>query len=284
MPSETILVPWRWGTSMGSKPDLAVANLGNGISVLLGDGDGTFQAAVSYVAGSIPSSVAVGLQWGRQSRSGGGELWRQQRNDTSQHHCPGSAKGATSTTLTSSLNPSNVGHSEAIHDEISPSIVPISQGLGWAIDLEIAGHNADLRGVPGTGERANHRVRDVQRARYASRHRFLHSAEPDIHLLSQTPKSLHRRWSLCSLPVPKQFVENLGRVISFAQSAIGRTWQSAHFVHPVSFGGIYAAAVLRSSAGVKSLCCRSTASRYATIFRATASVARLPFPFCLSLS
>ena len=25
----------------------------------------------------------------------------------------------------------------------------------------------------------------------------------------------------------------LGRVISFAQSAIGRTWQSAHFVHPV---------------------------------------------------
>jgi len=109
-----------------SKPDLAVANLGNGISVLLGDGDGTFQAAVSYVAGSIPSSVAVGLQWGRQSRSGGGELWRQQRNDTSQHHCPGSAKGATSTTLTSSLNPSNVGHSEAIHDEISPSIVPIS--------------------------------------------------------------------------------------------------------------------------------------------------------------
>ena len=46
----------------------------------------------------------------------------------------------------------------------------------------------------------------------------------------------------------------------------------------------YAAAVLRSSAGVKSLCCRSTASRYATIFRATASVARFPFPFCFSLS
>jgi hypothetical protein len=51
------------------------------------------------------------------------------------------------------------------------------------------------------------------------------------------------------------------RMISFAQSATCRTWQSAHFVHPVSFGSIYAAAVLRSSAGVKSLCCRSTARR-----------------------
>src|SRR3982074_2218925 len=33
---------------------------------------------------------------------------------------------------------------------------------------------------------------------------FLLSAEPDIHLLSETPKSPHRRLSLCSLPVPKQ--------------------------------------------------------------------------------
>src|SRR5271168_813730 len=56
------------------------------------------------------------------------------------------------------------------------------------------------------------------------------------------------------------------------------------FLHPVGFGSIYAAAVLRSSAGTKSLCCRSTASRYSTIFRATASVARLLFPFCLSPS
>jgi hypothetical protein len=37
----------------------------------------------------------------------------------------------------------------------------------------------------------------------ASRHRFLRSAEPDIHLQSRAPKSLHRRLSLCSLPVPK---------------------------------------------------------------------------------
>src|SRR3982074_1667020 len=113
----------------------------------------------------------------------------------------------------------------------------------------------------------------------ASRHRFLRSAEPDIHWQSRAPKSLHRRLSLYSLPVPKQFVESLGSVISFAQSATCRTWQSAHFVHPIDFGSIYAAVVLRSSAGTKSLCCRSTASKYATIFRATASVARLLFPF-----
>src|ERR1700751_4216838 len=79
----------------------------------------------------------------------------------------------------------------------------------------------------------------------ASRHWFLRSAEPDIHLQSRAPKRLHQRLSLYSLPVPKQFVESLGRVISFAQSATCRTWQSAHFVHPVSFGSI--------------LCCRSPA-------------------------
>jgi hypothetical protein len=135
-----------------------------------------------------------------------------------------------------------------------------------------------------SGERASHHFQDAQRAMYASRHRFLRSAEPDIHLLSRALKGRHRRLSLCSLPVPKQFEESLGRLISFAQSAIGRTWQSAHFVHPVDFGSIYAAAVLRSSAGTKSLCCRSTASRYATIFLATASVARFPFPFCFSRS
>ena len=43
------------------KPDLAVANQGsNNVSVLLGKGDGTFQAAVNYVTGIEPYSVAVG--------------------------------------------------------------------------------------------------------------------------------------------------------------------------------------------------------------------------------
>ena len=97
--------------------------------------------------------------------------------------------------------------------------------------------------------------------KYASRHRFLRSAEPDIHLLSQAPKSRHRRLSLCSLPVPKQFVESLGSLISFAQSAKCRTWQSAHDSSRLFSGNLQAAAVLRPSAGIKSLCSRSTASR-----------------------
>jgi hypothetical protein len=53
-------------------------------------------------------------------------------------------------------------------------------------------------------------------------------AEPDIHLRSKTRKSPHRRLSLCSLPVPKQFRVSLRSLISFAQSANGGTWQPAH--------------------------------------------------------
>src|ERR1041384_3143583 len=43
------------------KLDLALANgLSANISVLLGNGNGTFLAAVNYPAGSSPSAVAVG--------------------------------------------------------------------------------------------------------------------------------------------------------------------------------------------------------------------------------
>jgi len=50
------------------KPDLAVANHGEplsprpaaSVSVLLGNGDGTFQTALNYLAGTQPSSVSVG--------------------------------------------------------------------------------------------------------------------------------------------------------------------------------------------------------------------------------
>ena len=44
-------------------------------------------------------------------------------------------------------------------------------------------------------------------------------AEPDIHSLSRAGEGRHRRLSVCSLPVLKQFEESLGSLISVAQSA-----------------------------------------------------------------
>ena len=55
-------------------------------------------------------------------------------------------------------------------------------------------------------------------------------AEPDIHSLSRAGEGRHRRLSLGSLPVLKQFEESLGSLISVAQSANGRTWQPAFCV------------------------------------------------------
>jgi hypothetical protein len=40
--------------------DLAVVNGNSGVSVLLGNGDGTFQVAVNYAVGNYPSCLAVG--------------------------------------------------------------------------------------------------------------------------------------------------------------------------------------------------------------------------------
>jgi len=43
------------------KADMAVANRGSGdVSILLGNGDGTFQAAVNFTAGNSPNAIAVG--------------------------------------------------------------------------------------------------------------------------------------------------------------------------------------------------------------------------------
>jgi len=42
-------------------------------------------------------------------------------------------------------------------------------------------------------------------------------AEPDIYLQPRAPRSLRRRSSVCSLPVPKQFVVSLWSLSSFAQ-------------------------------------------------------------------
>ena len=152
-------------------------------------------------------------------------------------------------------------------------------------DLHVSHLSSGGTGVPGALVRARKpTVLGCSARKGASRRRFLHSAEPDIHLLPQAPKSRHRRLSLCSLPVPKQFVESLRSVISFAQSATCRIWQSALCSSRFIWKQFYAAPVRRSSPDMKSRCCRSTASRYETIFRATASVARFPLPFCFSLS
>ena len=71
-------------------------------------------------------------------------------------------------------------------------------------------------------------IRTSPYAVFASRLMVPALAEPDIHLLSKAPRSPHRRLSLCSLPVPKQFVESLRSLISFAQSPTSGTWQPAH--------------------------------------------------------
>ena len=60
-------------------------------------------------------------------------------------------------------------------------------------------------------------------------------AGPDIHLLSRAPKSLHRRLSLCSLPVPKQFEESLRSETSFAQSPNVRDLAACASIDPDVF-------------------------------------------------
>jgi hypothetical protein len=78
-----------------------------------------------------------------------------------------------------------------------------------------------------SGERAIRVIRILRYATVPLGWWFLLSAEPDIHLLSKTPKSPHRRLSLCSLPVPKQ-TEGASGVASVAQPVTCGTWQPAH--------------------------------------------------------
>ena len=117
---------------------------------------------------------------------------------------------------------------------------------------------------------------------------FLLGAEPDIHLRSETPKSPHRRLSLCSLPVPKQTEESLGSRLRRPGGDL-RDLAACASIDPDVFSllrkGFYAAAVrLNSPAGTKSVLRLSTTSINATIFLATARVARLPLPRCRSRS
>ena len=78
-----------------------------------------------------------------------------------------------------------------------------------------------------TEERALPKLQGPAGARVASRRLVPAFAEPDIHSLSRAGEGRHRRLSLGSLPVLKQFEESLGSLISVAQSANGRTWQPA---------------------------------------------------------
>jgi hypothetical protein len=66
----------------------------------------------------------------------------------------------------------------------------------------------------------------------------------------------------------------------------GGTWQPARFtILRFSFRcGFYAAMPAIPRTGSKSRCSRSTAMRYATSLRATASVAQLAFTFCRAFS
>jgi hypothetical protein len=112
-------------------------------------------------------------------------------------------------------------------------------------------------------------------------------AEPDIHLLPQAAKSRRRRLSLCSLPVPKQSEESLGSCLRRPAGHM-RDLAACASGDPDVFPsreGFYAAAVrMNSPAGTKSVFRLSTANMWATIFLATASVARLALPRCRSLS
>jgi hypothetical protein len=84
-------------------------------------------------------------------------------------------------------------------------------------------------------------------------------AEPDIHSLSRAGVGRHRRLSVCSLPVPKQFEESL-RSFDFRRSVGNRrTWQSARCVI-LFFSPCRARRVCER---YEVACPQSTASKYA---------------------
>jgi hypothetical protein len=112
-------------------------------------------------------------------------------------------------------------------------------------------------------------------------------AEPDIHLLPRAAKSRRRRLSLCSLPVPKQSEESLESCLRRPAGDVRDLAACASSDPDISLlrKGFYAAAVrMNCPAGRKSVFRLSTANMWATIFLATASVARLVLPRCRSLS
>jgi hypothetical protein len=112
-------------------------------------------------------------------------------------------------------------------------------------------------------------------------------AEPDIHLLPWGPRGPSQKIELVFTAGPETVSGEPEESFDFRRSlGQGGTWQSARFrILRFSFRcGFYAAIPASSRTGSKSLCSRSTAMRYATNLRATASVAQLAFPFCRAFS
>ena len=111
-------------------------------------------------------------------------------------------------------------------------------------------------------------------------------AEPDIHSLPRVLEDRHRRLSLCSLPVLKQFEESLGSfalrrsvgnrqdlavcalcdpVVVHLQVAVTPPFCGDLQKHEIPFSPVHG-------------------QRYATILRPTARLARFAFAFCFSVS
>jgi len=99
-------------------------------------------------------------------------------------------------------------------------------------------------------------------------------------------ESRRRRLSLCSLPVPKQSEESLGSCLRRPAGDVRDLAVCASMILMFFLiGKVFQAAVgLSFPSGTKSVFRLSTASIWATIFLATASVARLVFPRCRSRS
>ena len=112
-------------------------------------------------------------------------------------------------------------------------------------------------------------------------------AEPDIHSLSRAQRPSQK--IECVFSASPETVRREPREFHL-RCSVGQRRDLAvcALCDPGAFSfrwpGFQAASHLPSSAVTKSRCPRSTARRYATILRATASVARLAFPFCFSLS
>jgi hypothetical protein len=103
------------------KPDLALANddfaTGGSVTVLLGNGDGTFQAPTNYTAGANPFSVAVADFNG----NGKADIAAANRGSNNVSVLMGTAFGPTKTSLASSPNPSTFGESVTLTATVSPA-------------------------------------------------------------------------------------------------------------------------------------------------------------------